>query len=583
MKYRIDLEVYRGIAILSIYFYHCKYINLCGGYIGVDFFFILSGYLVINRITQVKEKCNSFLYKKLLRLLPSAYLVLFFLCYYYNNIYTNNPIILLNDIKSALLFYANIHFYFQNKNYFYKGEDTSIILHYWYLAVEIQFCFVIAFSLYIVSYIRNVVFILLFCFSFIFNFIFSLKYSSYCYLSTFSRLWQFFIFIFKIKYASYNKFCSISAYTIIFALLFLYDSNMNYPGYFAILPSILFYYIISDSNISHHIISRFLEKIGNVSYPFYLIHFILLRIYGINFLSEIYLLCCIIIFSSLWCACYDKYFKKPNNINTYIFMLIILLALYFIEFINVNIKKINKGLLYSNNIHPKLFLGLSPLLKIIKKEKCIINYNSNLNYILLIGDSHMSQWLPLLLTTLNNSRVLILFKWTHRSNIIKNNSIYFHDIVEKVKKIKIKYIILSFYTTKLVQNNIESNLIHIINLLRIKTNEIFLIEDNPSHQSNPAYCLRNRKNKYCYGILNSNTSFYRYSILQGILGYKYITFSKYYKVKNKFPFIYNNILIYVDDNHLSVDFSVYLSRFAYHIFKLSKQSRYYNICRLYYL
>lgn len=583
MIYRNDLEVYRAIAAIFVYLFHCKIVKLKGGYIGVDYFFVLSGYLFLQKFSKTKSTWDTFkfFYIKCLRLTPFSHLLLFSICYNFNLVYNNNPLVLLNDIKSALLFYSNYHFYNQNTNYFNKGEDVSLLLHYWYLSVEIQFCALASLSLLLSIPIRFLFYRSIILFSFIFNLIYSVKNSSYCYFSTFSRLWQILISYYttNIKLRILYK---IPHYCLIIFISVIYNSNINYPGFYSIIPTLLFYLIIIQNKEYSLQNSKVLKLLGTVSYPFYLIHYLLLELYDHGIFEEVCIFISTIGLSYIVHYHFNVYFKQPNIFNTLIIIMYVFLIYFSLIFIKININKVIKGSIYSKNVHPSLFIGFTPLLQIIDNEKCKTKYNNKHNYFLLIGDSHMSQWIPVFINISKKINCLILFKWASRTHLLKNSYIKFLLFTKNYNNTNVRFIFLSFFTTKLIQINIEIHILNIILVLKKLSPNVYMVEDNPSHNKSLSYCLRNNKNNNCYGILHINSTYYSYYRVKSILRDKYISFSNIYKNKKIIPYIYNNILIYIDNNHLSVDFALNLFHFFYNKLKWHKASKINNICRLYY-
>ena len=128
IKYRPDIDGLRAIAVLSVIVYHAKisfnnsYI-LSGGFLGVDIFFVISGYLISSIILQeIKEKKNfsflNFYDRRLRRIIPVLFVVFlftFFLGFLFlePNFFTD----LSKSIISSLLFFSNIFFYFTGIEY----------------------------------------------------------------------------------------------------------------------------------------------------------------------------------------------------------------------------------------------------------------------------------------------------------------------------------------------------------------------------------------------------------------------------------------------------------------------------------
>jgi len=143
LAYRADIDGIRAIAVLAVMAFHLSNTLLPGGYLGVDMFFVLSGYLITGIIWQeAKARDFSFLrfyQRRIRRLLPVLVLVL---------VVTSGlaAILLLptdligygKSLLSTLVFSANIYFW-RDTTYFSRAAEQKPLLHIWSLGVEEQF------------------------------------------------------------------------------------------------------------------------------------------------------------------------------------------------------------------------------------------------------------------------------------------------------------------------------------------------------------------------------------------------------------------------------------------------------------
>lgn len=143
--FRADIEGLRAIAILLVVAAHAKIPGLAGGFVGVDVFFVLSGYLITALL--VDEYSNSgrvsliaFYARRLRRLLP-ALLVMLLLS-------SSAALFILSSSEqiaqsmaaaSAALWLSNFHFAFAELDYFGGDAEKNLFLHTWSLGVEEQF------------------------------------------------------------------------------------------------------------------------------------------------------------------------------------------------------------------------------------------------------------------------------------------------------------------------------------------------------------------------------------------------------------------------------------------------------------
>jgi len=153
--YRVDIQALRGIAVLLVVLYHANILTLPGGYLGVDIFFVISGFLITTQITrQINNQTFSFrefYLRRAWRLIPAAYVV-FAVCT------IAAPWLLtsmeLNDFKEQLIgaisFSANIVLWTQT-GYFEDAAELKPLLHTWSLAIEEQYYLVMPALLYILA------------------------------------------------------------------------------------------------------------------------------------------------------------------------------------------------------------------------------------------------------------------------------------------------------------------------------------------------------------------------------------------------------------------------------------------------
>lgn len=143
--FRPDIEGLRGIAILLVVIFHCGIPGFSGGFVGVDVFFVLSGYLITGLLVSEIQKSSrlsllQFYARRARRLLPASALAL-------SITLLLGPIILSpQELRSAghaaratALYVSNIFFAVYQADYFAPDVQTNPLLHTWSLAVEEQF------------------------------------------------------------------------------------------------------------------------------------------------------------------------------------------------------------------------------------------------------------------------------------------------------------------------------------------------------------------------------------------------------------------------------------------------------------
>ncbi|TIL51510.1 MAG: acyltransferase [Mesorhizobium sp.] len=154
--YRADVDGLRAIAVISVIAFHLSRSWLPGGYLGVDIFFVLSGYLITLILWREALKGQfstiRFYERRIRRIMPALLLLLFFA--------TIAAIVLLlpadligygKSMLATLGFVANIYFW-RDTDYFSRAAEAKPLLHVWSLGVEEQFY--IVFPLLIAAFAR---------------------------------------------------------------------------------------------------------------------------------------------------------------------------------------------------------------------------------------------------------------------------------------------------------------------------------------------------------------------------------------------------------------------------------------------
>jgi peptidoglycan/LPS O-acetylase OafA/YrhL len=142
-RFRPDIEGLRGIAVLLVVLYHAGLPLLPGGYVGVDVFFVISGYLITLHLTDAERglpSLRAFYGRRIRRLLPSA-LVVILVSVIASRIW--GPVLSVvdsgQDALAALGLVINYRFAWTGLDYLTQSSDPSPFLHFWSLSVEEQF------------------------------------------------------------------------------------------------------------------------------------------------------------------------------------------------------------------------------------------------------------------------------------------------------------------------------------------------------------------------------------------------------------------------------------------------------------
>ncbi len=201
MQYSSTLDQLRGIAIILVVLFHCDIYLFSNGYIGVDIFFVLSGFLISGNLLEYGQKhgyisISQFYARRIKRLFGESFILLSIVSVAYIYIYSLEFIIEHRGwFISPVLYIANWFYISDATDYWRRESDVnSPTLHYWSLSVEEQFYFIFPLIMYILiklPYFTHILFAL-------FLIVLSLAYimlietrDSVVHMSTIARIYQF--------------------------------------------------------------------------------------------------------------------------------------------------------------------------------------------------------------------------------------------------------------------------------------------------------------------------------------------------------------------------------------------------------
>jgi peptidoglycan/LPS O-acetylase OafA/YrhL len=301
MKYIPEVDGIRAVAVLSVVLYHLGFAWAHGGFIGVDIFFVISGYLITSIVKNDLEN-NAFSFKKfyarrMLRILPALYVTLFgtaivFLLLFPPLVSTD----LLTTLYSALLSYSNFLFYY-TVDYF--GENvTKPTLHIWSLAVEEQFYLFLPLIFWLawkkgqrnlsIAILAGILFLSLFSSGHLAE-----KNQSMVFYFPWLRAWELlagsllaFVHV-ETMDAHFKRVLSEAGLILLVAGSFFYDDKMVFPGYAALLPvfgtSALLFGAGSGSVANKILRLGSMQWIGKISYSLYLVHWPIICLVSLMF------------------------------------------------------------------------------------------------------------------------------------------------------------------------------------------------------------------------------------------------------------------------------------------------------------
>jgi peptidoglycan/LPS O-acetylase OafA/YrhL len=143
MKYRSDIDGLRALAVIPVALYHAHFPGVSGGFVGVDIFFVISGYLICSLITAELASNNfsivRFYERRCRRILPALFAMFAAISVIASFVLLpSDTVIFCQSLEAAAVFVSNIYFW-HNANYFDGASDFKPLLHTWSLGVEEQF------------------------------------------------------------------------------------------------------------------------------------------------------------------------------------------------------------------------------------------------------------------------------------------------------------------------------------------------------------------------------------------------------------------------------------------------------------
>ncbi len=145
LRYRPYLDGLRCVAVYLVVAFHADLPGFAGGFVGVDVFFVLSGYLVTRILLRELARhdrvdLRHFYARRFRRILPAAMVTLLVSAFVYAIVATPfEGAQAASGYRSAFWYFANWHFFAQSTDYFAPSVGASPVLHFWSLAVEEQF------------------------------------------------------------------------------------------------------------------------------------------------------------------------------------------------------------------------------------------------------------------------------------------------------------------------------------------------------------------------------------------------------------------------------------------------------------
>lgn len=437
-KYIPEIDGLRGFAVLGVVLFHLDL--LPGGFLGVDIFFVISGYLITEIVLSNNNKevfsLSDFYLKRFKRIFPALLFVSILSIFF--GVVILDPVNLVNLNFSALtsiLFTSNIFFWLES-NYFNESSSLKPLLHTWSLGIEMTFYIIfptlfILFNKKIKKTSQILLFILLILISFcailyletkkpVFetNILNGLLYGKYIEDTLFYLFpFRFFEFLFgsilallpERKMKNYDFiFFNSSIFVLIFCF-FLFDENTNFllrTSISCFFTSFIIYF--RKNSFSLLLKNYIILKIGLISYSLYLVHWPIIVFTKYYIFDQLYLYQIIIIFIlSLLISQFSFIFvekpfrqkydrKKKILLSSLIFIFLLLFTStnisegFKLRVDKNNLQKINSLNKYKNEEYCKVQFSQNNK---VKEKICLFGSEKDAK-IVIMGDSNGTMWFP---------------------------------------------------------------------------------------------------------------------------------------------------------------------------------------------
>ena len=304
INYRPEIDGLRALAVLPVLLYHIGFAGFSGGFVGVDIFFVISGYLITSIIlkekSQDKFSLADFYERRARRILPALLaVILVSICLSYFWMAPGQMKEFGLSAVSAIVFISNV-FFWKHSSYFDAASEEMPLLHTWSLAVEEQYY--IVFPLFILLTWR-------FGFRAMFSMIIGMLLISLAlsewgwrnhntanfFLIPF-RAWEILagsvcaFILFKRKQINANEILSAVGAAAVIASVFVFSHQTPFPSLYTLLPvggAVLLILFCTPATLTGKLLSsRVMVFLGLISYSLYLWHQPLLAFYRMRFMDE---------------------------------------------------------------------------------------------------------------------------------------------------------------------------------------------------------------------------------------------------------------------------------------------------------
>lgn len=303
-EYRPDVDGLRAVAVLSVVFFHAGFSSAAGGFVGVDVFFVISGFLIARLIRRDIEAGHfslvAFYERRARRILPALFSVAAAtLMASWVFMLPDQFVEFAQSLLSTLFFVSNVWFWFGVNDYFGAAAELSPLLHTWSLSIEEQFYIGFPILMIVLAGATwRLKFLLLFVLTLCSAILCAVTVHWFPAATFFllpTRAWEIGIGVLLGFYTSHHQptrwfrdVIGILGLAAILAPVMLFDSRTPFPGTAALAPTLGTAALIWLGTVGGSIANRFLAFkplvfVGLISYSLYLWHWPVLSFLRIRY------------------------------------------------------------------------------------------------------------------------------------------------------------------------------------------------------------------------------------------------------------------------------------------------------------